>query len=254
MNPMHRATLALLAIALRGQDGYEIQVYASPTVSPKATMVELHSNFVFQGVKDHVDGVYPTEHTWHETVEITHGWTNWFETGFYIFTAAGKEFGWQYVGSHFRPRFRVPPSWRWPVGVSISQEIGWASRKFTTNPWNYELRPIVDKQLGRWYLGFNPVLEKSLHGEDARRGWLFSPNVKVSATTVSKVALGFEYYGNLGPLTGFDPFKNQEQQIIPTVDLNFGPKWEFNFGVGVGITGSTEHVVAKLILGYRFGL
>ena len=83
---------------------------------------------------------------------------------------------------------------------------------------------------------------------------MFSPNVKVSATTVSKVALGFEYYGNLGPLTGFDPFKNQEQQIIPTVDLNFGPKWEFNFGVGVGITGSTEHVVAKLILGYRFGL
>ena len=32
------------------------------------------------------------------------------------------------------------------------------------------------------------------------------------------------------------PFKNQEQQIIPTVDLNFGPKWEFNFGVGIGIT------------------
>ena len=68
------------------------------------------------------------------------------------------------------------------------------------------------------------------------------------------ISLGFEYYGNLGPLTSFDPFKNQEQQIIPTVDLNFGPKWEFNFGVGVGITGSTEHVVAKLILGYRFGL
>jgi hypothetical protein len=44
----------------------------------------------------------------------------------------------------------------------------------------------------------------------------------------------------------------QQQQIFPTIDLNASPKWEINFGVGVGVTKATDHLLAKLILGYRF--
>jgi hypothetical protein len=50
-------------------------------------MVELHSNLTIQGTKNVENGLYPSEHAWHETVEITHGFNDWFETGFYIFTA-----------------------------------------------------------------------------------------------------------------------------------------------------------------------
>ncbi len=72
----------LLGGAARAQDNYEIQVYASETVAPKTTMVELHSNFLFQGSKTTEEGELPTEHELHETVEITQGFTPWFETGF----------------------------------------------------------------------------------------------------------------------------------------------------------------------------
>jgi hypothetical protein len=64
---------------------------------------------------------------------------------------------------------------------------------------------------------------------------------------------GLEYYGALGPVTGFDSIRDQEQQIIPAIDLNLGPDWEFNFGVGVGLTHSTDHLLVKMILGRRFG-
>ena len=30
------------------------------------------------------------------------------------------------------------------------------------------------------------------------------------------------------------------------------PQWEINLGVGVGLTRSTDHLIVKLILGYRF--
>jgi len=30
------------------------------------------------------------------------------------------------------------------------------------------------------------------------------------------------------------------------------PQWEINFGVGVGVMRSTDHLIAKMILGYRF--
>ena len=84
------ALLILLATApLYCQGNYEIQVYGSDTVAPGRTMVELHSNFTFKGFKTSEFGMLPDEHQEHETVEITQGWTSWFETGFYIFTSYG---------------------------------------------------------------------------------------------------------------------------------------------------------------------
>ena len=50
-----------------------------------------------------------TNHQLHETIEITHGFTDWFETGFYIFTSAHNGQGVDWVGDHIRPRFRIPP-------------------------------------------------------------------------------------------------------------------------------------------------
>lgn len=236
----------------KAQDNYEIQVYGADTVDPGHTMVELHSNFTFQGSKTEVDGMRPTNHQLHETIEITHGFTDWFEVGFYIFTAEQNGYGIDWVGDHIRPRVRVPKSWHWPVGVSISQEFGYQRTQFSPDTWTYELRPIVDKQMGRWYLAFNPAFDKSFHGPSQNRGFTFSPNFKVSYDITKKIAGGVEYYGSLGPVTGFDPVAQQQQQIIPAIDLNLSEKWEFNFGVGVGVTKSTDHMLAKMILGYRF--
>jgi hypothetical protein len=240
------------AAPARAQDNYEIQVYGYDLVEKGKTMVELHSNFTFQGSKTEQDGMLPTNHQWHETVEITHGFTDWFETGFYIFTAVQNGLGWDWVGDHIRPRFAVPKKWNWPVGVSVSQEIGYQRRQFSVDTWTYELRPIVDKQLGRWYLSFNPTFDKSLHGATASQGFVFSPNLKISYDITKKISGGFEYYGSLGPVTGFDPVAQQQQQIFPTIDLDVSPKWEINMGVGVGLTRSTDHLIAKMILGYRF--
>ena len=246
--------LALLGFPslLAAQDNYEIQVYGVDTVAPHHTMLELHTNFTFEGEKNGVDGLQPTNHSLHETIEITHGFNSWFETGFYIFTSARNGNGWDWVGDHIRPRFRVPESWHWPVGVSVSNEIGYQRRQFSPDTWTWEIRPIVDKQQGRWYWSFNPTFDRSLKGESVNQGFVFSPNFKISYALTKKVAGGFEYYGSLGPVTGFDPLKDQQQQLFPTIDLNLSPKWEFNFGVGVGMTRSTDHLIAKMILGYRF--
>ncbi len=238
---------------LFSQDNYEIQVYGSETVAPNRTMVELHSNFTFSGSKDRVGSILPTEHALHETIEITQGWNNWFETGFYIFTSENRGYGYQWVGDHIRPRVRAPESWHLPVGASLSVELGYQRPGFSQDTWTLEIRPIVDKQIGKTYLSFNPTIDRSFHGPGVRQGVTFSPNFKVGYDVTKRVNAGLEYYGNLGPVSGFDPFHDQQQQIIPAVDLNLGPNWEFNFGVGVGVTHSTDHLLVKMIVGRRFG-
>jgi hypothetical protein len=249
--------LFLLSPPAHAQDNYEIQVYSSDTVPPHTTMVEIHSNFTVDGQKTVVNGVLPSNHAEHETLEITQGWTKWFETGFYVFTSIQPgdgqgDGGWNWVGDHIRPRFTAPESWHLPVGLSISQEIGYQRRRFSEDSWNYELRPIIDKKLGPWYFSFNPAFDRALHGLNTGRGWEFSPNVKVSYDFTKKITGGFEYYGALGPVSNFDPIAQQSQQIFPTIDLNLSPNWEFNFGAGVDVTNSGDHLIVKCIIGRRF--
>ncbi len=246
------AALLFAARPAAAQDNYEIQVYDAETVSPGHTMLELHSNFTFNGSKQSVNGLESTNHALHETVEITHGFSSWFETGFYIFTSARSGQGWDWVGDHIRPRFRIPEKWHWPVDVSVSNEIGYQRRKFSEDTWTWEIRPIVDKKQGRWYWSLNPTLDRSFHGPGVNQGVVFSPNFKFSYDLTKKIAAGLEYYGSVGPVTGFDPVSQQQHQIFPTIDLDIAPQWEINFGLGVGITRSTDHLIAKMILGYRF--
>jgi hypothetical protein len=215
-------------------------------------MFEFHTNFTAEGTTSTADGVLPTNHQFHETLEITHGFTPWFETGMYQFTSAQSGYGFDWVGTHIRPRVAVPEDKHLPVGLSLSMEIGYQRPIYSTDTWTVELRPIIDKKLNRWYLSFNPTFDRSLHGPSQSKGFEFSPNFKASYDVTRRVSAGIEYYGSLGPVTGFEPLKDQQQQIIPAIDLNLGPNWEFNFGVGVGMTGATDHLLIKMILGHRF--
>jgi hypothetical protein len=234
------------------QGNYEIQVYGSETVAPRTTMLELHSNYTAEGQRDTIDGVYPTNHALHETVEITQGLTDWSELGFYIFTSAQNGSGLQWVGDHIRPRVRAPLSWHWPVGASLSMEIGYQRAAFDRDTWTWEIRPIIDKEAGRWYFAVNPALERVWHGPGVNLGVDFSPAVKVSYDITKVVAGGVEYYADYGSITNIASLHDQQQEIFPVIDLNVSPKWEINFGVGVGATASTDHWIIKGILGRRF--
>ena len=250
-----------------GQGNYEIQVYGSDTVERGVTMAEIHSNFTVEGSQPvrgsnlSADGTEATNHAIHETLEITRGITPWFETGFYLFSSAHSGEGWEWVGDHIRPRVRVPDSWHWPVGASLSIEVGYQRARFSPDTWSLEIRPIIDKQMGRWYVALNPTFERALHGPGIRQGFTFSPNVKGSYDVIrwnrggnqpKAIAAGLEYYGVVGRLNNPDPFRDQQQQFVPSIDINVSPQWEFNFGVGIGATHSTDHLMVKGIVGRRF--
>jgi len=244
--------LLLSSLAAKAQDNYEIQVYGSETVEKGHTMVELHSNYTANGFVTGADGQLPDNHVEHETVEITHGWTPWFETGFYFFNSIGSDGRTAYVGSHIRPRVAAPESWKWPVGVSLSAEFGFQKKAFSANTSTLEIRPIVDKKWNKLYISINPTLDKSFAGPDESRGFIFSPNVKGSYDVTKAVALGLEYYGSTGPFFHYDAFQDQVHQLFIATDLNVDPKWEFNGGIGYGFTDATEKLIFKIIIGRLF--
>jgi hypothetical protein len=143
-------------------------------------MTSWHSSRLVLASCGHPNGVYPTNHQQHETLELTEGINSWSEIGFYVFTSERDGHGVQWVGDHIRPRVRVPDSWHWPIGLGLSTEVGYQRAVYSPDTWTWEIRPIIDKTAGRWYFAVNPALERTWHGPDVRQGLGFSPAAKIS--------------------------------------------------------------------------
>lgn len=259
----------LFAGRARAQDNYEIQVYPSETVAPKTLLTELHSNYTVEGSTTTQFGMLPTQGQEHETIELTQGLNDWSELGFYIFTEERNGNGVQWVGDHVRPRVRVPPRWNWPVGVSLSNEIGYARPEFANPTWSWQIMPIVDQTAGKWYWSINSTMQWDIHSVPAPRGdtplqrQAYYRNVAPRGVTFGPAAtltyqpgklynFGIEYYSYYGEFGDLVSLHNQQQQVFPVVNLFVSPKWEINIGAGWGATAGTDHLIVKGILGRYF--
>jgi len=240
------------SIQIYAQDLYEIQVYKSETEQAGVTEYELHSNISLIGKKESENGIAPSHHQLRETLEITHGFNDWFETGFYFFTTNTQTDGFNYVGSSFRPRVRVPDKWKCPVGLSLSMELQYMNPMYNANTWAWEIRPIIDKTIGNFYFAFNPTLERNFVGAEAEEGFIFSPNFKLGYNITPALQAGFEYYGEIGSISNIDPIPNQHHMLVPAIDWQFADRWEFNVGVMFGMSAVSEPLVFKTIIAREF--
>jgi len=75
---------------------------------PGKTLVEVQSNLTVKGTTTTTDGVSPTKHAVRETLEITQGFTPWFETAVHLFASVQPGSGYEWVGDLLRPKARVP--------------------------------------------------------------------------------------------------------------------------------------------------
>ena len=200
-----------------------------------------------------LSGEFALHHQAHATLEVTHGFTQYFELAGYLVTApyvpgdAGE-----FAGIRIRPRLRFPKLSHFPFNVSVSFEVGFNASAFEPNTRTLEFRPILERSDGRLYVSINPDLALALKGPDSGTAPAFEPGVKISWETVPRVAIGVEYYGAAGPITRFEKGSEQRHLLFPTLDLNVSPDWELNFGVGRGLTDASPQWVLKSIVGYRF--
>ena len=248
------STVALFftSIIATAQINFEIQIYPSETIPKKETMVELHSNFTFAGTLISEQGITPTHDLLNETIEITHGFTDWFETGFYLFTSRSQDGYSSIAGSRIRPRVMAPEKWKLPVGLSLSMEIGPIKQVYGEDDWVWEIRPIIDKKWKGFYISFNGAIEKPLHGASTDKGFEFGPNIKLCYDFTKKAAFGLEYYAGLGKIARFYPYQQEYQQLFITTDLNVSKDWEFNAGYGFALNQTSDNGVFKIIVGRYF--
>ncbi len=243
-----------LGTPLIAQDPFEIQLYEYETLEPGKIQVEQHTNFVARGPKRRSDPeLFNTDRALRLTWEVIRGITKHYEVAAYFVTFRGHDGGgYRVAEGRLRHRVALPKSWRLPVDVSINNEFSFNRRGFDPNTITMEIRPILQKDIGRWTVWFEPIFDKALRGPDAHRGFAVEPAAKVAYALTPKIKPGLEYYSALGLITRIDPLRDQGHIVMPSVDLFLNPRWEINFAVGFGLTSSSERVILKSILGYTF--
>jgi hypothetical protein len=245
--------LLLLARArpARAIDFYEIQIYEVKTAPYHRLTLELHSNTTTTATGQWAhEAIDPYQI--HETLEATYGVVTWLEVGQYLCTAKMSDGSYNYAGSRSKVHFGVPQSENWPIEVGGNIEFDYMRFQAEENPLTLEIRPILEKKFAGLTIVGNFAFEKPFSGPDTHKGVQFDPSGKVLYQLTHWVSPAVEYYGDMGPLSALPGVQRQQQFIVPALNFDFLPQLELNFGVGVGLTRTSNGLFLKSIVGWTF--
>lgn len=247
--------LVVLACAASAQDPFELHVYEYETLPRGVWTIETHLNYVASGTTSPDGLLLPTDNQAHVTYELTRGLAPNVAIGAMLLTATGPGVapGMRYAGWRILPHVAAPKSWHLPLDIALVVEISFQDQKYEENTRQIELRPVIQKNVGRYQFDFNPVFERGLRGQGSADGWVFEPNLRLGYEVSRKLDASLEYYGTLGPVRAIQPLRGQVHQIYPGVDWRISEHLLCNLGIGFGMTPAGNQLVVKSRLEYEWG-
>lgn len=246
--------LLLLASATygRAQDPFEIHVYEYEPMPLGAYSLEAHLNFDPQGTTEREGRLLPTRRQTHLTLEPTFGISKTFAVGFMFLNAWEPGYNPQFAGWRVLPHFYAPESWHLPFRLGLVSEFSFQSGRYEENTRRVEIRPILDRQLGRWQLVFNPVFERALHGPGTAHGWNFEP-AGLLRRKHKHFSPSVEYYGEIESITSRPHAQPEVHQIFVGGDWEADESFIINFGAGFDLGGRGPGIVAKSRFEWHWG-
>jgi hypothetical protein len=237
------------------QDPFELHVYEYETLRPRVWTLETHVNYVASGTKTFDGGIAPTNNQLHVTYELTRGVTEDLAIGMMFLTGVrpGAPSTMQFAGWRILPHVKVPAKWRLPVNLGLVVEISFQSQQYEENTRQIEIRPIMERNIGKFQFNINPVFVRGVRGQGSHEGWTFEPNVRLGYAVHRRFDASLEYYGTVGPVHHFPATPNQVHQLYPGGDWRVTDHLLFNFGVGAGLTPAGNRVVIKTRFEYQWG-
>jgi hypothetical protein len=244
--------ILLLSSNARALDPFEIQVYDGLVHAPGEPGVELHINTVPIGLKTSILPDLPQHQQTHFTLEPSVGLTPFWEMGAYLQAAFRRDGTFTYAGVKLRTKFVMPQGWdpHWQLGINV--EFSVIPEAYERDRWGNEVRPIVGWEDESWIFLLNPIVDTALAGEGLHDGPSLAPAAAAKFKLRDKVALGFEYYGDYGPIADFSPWREQQHYLFEVFDLLSVPGLELNAGIGEGLSSASNALVLKVIVGYTW--
>ena len=248
------SVLFLGAARARAQvDPWEFEVYPYATESRGTAEIETDNAVIAnghsQGGNGTAAGTFHSQGMWYNQYELTYGLTDRVEFAAYLLAAQPAGHGYWYAGSEYRLRGRLFDPGVLPVDVGWYAELEWhQTPQFDDADIELELRPILEKDIGRVSLIANPIFEKVLKGVGVHEGWEFGYSAAAYYRWMRYLSPGVEFYGGAGLIDNTDPLAQQQHYIFPVIWGELPHGIEYNLGPGFGLTRGSDHVIVKFNL------
>jgi hypothetical protein len=240
------ACLAVLAEPAKATD--EIQVYNAAIAAVGQFTIQQHLNYTPSGLKDPpFPGGLVSNGALNGTPEFAYGVTDWWELGLYLPFAVQDQ---QFLSNGFKLRtlFVSPHADQRNFFYGINFEFSVTTPKFAQTRSALEVRPIIGIRNADYEFIVNPIVDAGF----GKFGQLdFAPAVRLARKLDKDLFVGLEYYADFGEIGNFPKLADQQHALFAVTDFKLGVM-DVNFGVGYGLTPSSDRWVIKTILGYAF--
>jgi hypothetical protein len=133
-----------------------------------------------------------------------------------------------------------------PVDIGWYTELEWhKTPQFDDADLELELKPIIEKDIGRFSFVANPVFEKVLYGGGHDEGFEFGYRNGAYYRWLRYLSPGVEFYGAIGLIDDSDPSDEQQHYIYPVLWGQLPHGIEYSVGPGFGLTKGSDHVLVK---------
>jgi hypothetical protein len=224
----------------------EIQVYDAEIAKPGVFNLMVHDNYTFDGLKTpRFPGGLTPDHTLNGVPEWAYGVTDWFEQGLYLpLYSDASNLGGTLNGFKLRELFVSPHAADRTFFYGINFEFSYNAKHWDPDLYSSEIRPILGWHLGKFDFIVNPIFDNSWKGF---KNLDFAPSARVAYNFSSSWAVALEQYADFGVIERFLPGNQQSQQLFGVVDYK-GEPVNVEAGLGFGLTGASDRLVAKLML------
>ena len=229
---------------------FELEVYPYKTAAPGEVEFENFTSYTRRGSQD-LSAPENNKGLTRSTFEVGYGVTKKIEVAGYVdYSRARGQDDWDLKASRWRARTRFAEKGELPVDLGLYAEVGLPRKG--DNDVEFELRGIVEKDLGKWTLDVNPIFEKVLKGVEKNAGW----ELQYAASAIYRLNERWhprlDFFGDFGLLRDFAGRDQQKHLISPAVDIFFGHGMSATFGMGYGLTKASEQQLVRARFEWEF--
>lgn len=240
----------LLSHATHALNYFELEVYPYKTAAPGEVELENFTTYTRRGsqnipVPDNSQGLT------RNSFEAGYGVTEKTEVAGYIDYSRSRGQGdWNLKASRLHAHTRFAEKGELPVDLGLYAEVEFPRKD--DNDAEFELRGIIEKDLGKWTLDINPIFEKVLKGTEKNQGWELQYAASVIYRLNERWRPRLDFFGDFGPLRDFEGRDEQKHLISPAVDIMFGHGLSASFGIAYGQTRASEQQLVRARVEWEF--
>ena len=225
----------------------EIQVYDDEINEKGEYSLEVHFNTTPDGLtaRSYPGQVINAGNT-RLTPELAYGLGHDLEAGLYVNTVFNSG-QWNYAGYKLRMKWLpILEKYGYDFFGGVNIELSNTLYQYEQSRYGVEARFILGKHIDEWLIALNPILAWPLSQPYADGNPSFSLSARVSREVTKELALGVEYYSNVGVLNQPINYQNTGQMGFLMAYWD-GEPIAFQAGVGRGLSQSSDNWTIKAI-------